>query len=143
MVKGWLKSAMDKDMRNSVRYANTARDIWEDLEERFEKGSAPRAFEIRRAVVLLRQEKVYVSSYYTKLKSLWDETMAISPLPRCVCNGCTCNISKQLADMKENEQLYDFLMGLDEEFNVVKSQILSSKPTPSLSRAYHMVSEDE
>ncbi|XP_019167830.1 PREDICTED: uncharacterized protein LOC109163537 [Ipomoea nil] len=107
MVKGWLKSAMDKDMRNSVRYANTARDIWEDLEERFGKGSAPRAFEIRRAVVLLQQEKASVSSYYTKLKSLWDETMAISPLPR------------------------------------LKSQILSSKPTPSLGRAYHMVSEDE
>nr|GLL24338.1 uncharacterized protein LOC109166102 [Ipomoea trifida] len=143
MVKGWLKSAMDRDMRNSIRYANTARDIWVDLEERFGKGSAPRAFEIRRAVVLLRQEKASISSYYTKLKSLWDEMMAISPLPKCVCSGCTCNISKQMADMKEKEQLYDFLMGLDEEFTAVKSQILCSKPTPSLGRAYHMVSEDE
>nr|GMC49225.1 retrovirus-related Pol polyprotein from transposon TNT 1-94 [Ipomoea batatas] len=143
MVKGWLKSAMDRDMRNSIRYANTARDIWVDLEERFGKGSAPRAFEIRRAVVLLRQEKASISSYYTKLKSLWDEMMAISPLPKCVCSGCTCNISKQMADMKEKEQLYDFLMGLDEEFTAVKSHILCSKPTPSLGRAYHMVSEDE
>nr|GMD15983.1 Integrase, catalytic core [Ipomoea batatas] len=143
MVKGWLKSAMDKDMRSSVRYANTARDIWEDLEERFGKGSAPRAFEIRRSVVLLKQEKASVSSYYAKLKSLWDEMMAISPLPRCVCSGCTCNISKQLVHMKEKEQLYDFLMGLGEEFSTVKSQILSAKPTPSLGRAYHMVSEDE
>ncbi|XP_019170537.1 PREDICTED: uncharacterized protein LOC109166102 [Ipomoea nil] len=143
MVKGWLKSAMDKDIRSSVRYANTARDIWEDLEERFGKGSAPRAFEIRRSVVLLKQENASVSSYYAKLKSLWDEMMAISPLPRCVCSGCTCNISKQLVDMKEKEQLYDFLMGLGEEFSTVKSQILSAKPTPSLGRAYHMVSEDE
>nr|GMD22766.1 Integrase, catalytic core [Ipomoea batatas] len=143
MVKGWLKSAMDKDMRSSVRYANTARDIWEDLEERFGKGSAPRAFEIRRSVVLLKQEKASVSSYYAKLKSLWDEMMAISPLPRCVCSGCTCNISKQLVHMKEKEQLYDFLMGLGEEFSTVKSQILSAKPTPSLGHAYHMVSEDE
>nr|GLL33741.1 uncharacterized protein LOC109163537 [Ipomoea trifida] len=143
MVKGWLKSAMDRDMRNSIRYANTARDIWVDLEERFGKGSAPRAFEIRRAVVLLRQEKASISSYYTKLKSLWDEMMAISPLPKCVCSGCTCNISKQMADMKEKEQLYDFLMGLDEEFTAVKSQILCSKPMSSLGRAYHMVSKDE
>nr|GMC62960.1 Integrase, catalytic core [Ipomoea batatas] len=84
-----------------------------------------------------------VSTYYTKLKSLWDEMMAISPLPKCVCRGCTCNISKQLVDMKEKEQLYDFLMGLDDEFADVKSQILSSKPTPSIGRAYHMTSEDE
>ncbi|XP_031106230.1 uncharacterized protein LOC116010873 [Ipomoea triloba] len=104
---------MDKDMRSSIRYANTARDIWEDLEERFGKGSAPRAFEIRRSVVFLKQEKASVSSYYAKLKSLWDEMMDISPLPRC------------------------------EEFSTVKSQILSAKPIPSLGRAYHMVSEDE
>ncbi|XP_031127698.1 uncharacterized protein LOC116029795 [Ipomoea triloba] len=143
MVKGWLKNAMERDMRNSVRYANTASDIWVDLEERFGKGSAPRAFEIRRAVVLLQQEKAPVSTYYTKLKSLWDEMMVISPLPKCVCRGCTCNISKQLVEMKEKEQLYDFFMGLDDEFAAVKSQILSSKPTPSIGRAYHMTSEDE
>ncbi|KAJ1412400.1 Integrase, catalytic core [Sesbania bispinosa] len=27
MVKGWLKSAMDKEVRSSVRYATTAREI--------------------------------------------------------------------------------------------------------------------
>nr|GLL21846.1 uncharacterized protein LOC109166102 [Ipomoea trifida] len=142
-LDGWLKSDMDKDMRSSVRYANTGRDIWEDLEERYGKRSASRAFEIRRSVVLLKQEKASVSSYYAKLKSLWDEMMDILPLPRCVCSGCTCNISKQLVNMKEKEQLYEFLTGLGEEFSTVKSQIHSAKPTPNLGRAYHMVSEDE
>ncbi|OMO75305.1 Integrase, catalytic core [Corchorus capsularis] len=71
MVKGWLKSAMGKDVRGSVRYASTAREIWVDLEERFGKGSDPRAYEIRRAVTLLRQEKMSVSSYYTKLKGFY------------------------------------------------------------------------
>nr|GLL16801.1 uncharacterized protein LOC109166102 [Ipomoea trifida] len=95
MVKGWLKSAMDKDIRGSVRFAITARDIWRDLEERFGKES------------------------------------------------CKCNLSKKYAELREKEQLYDFLMGLDEEFNTVKSQILSTRPIPSLGVAYHMVSEDE
>nr|GMD88297.1 Integrase, catalytic core [Ipomoea batatas] len=36
------------------------------------------------------------------------------------------------AMVQEKEQLYDFLMGLDDEFAAVKSQILSSKRTPSL-----------
>ncbi|OMO87137.1 Integrase, catalytic core [Corchorus capsularis] len=143
MVKGWLKSAMGKDVRGSVRYASTAREIWVDLEERFGKGSDPRAYEIRRAVTLLRQEKMSVSSYYTKLKGLWDEMQSIFPLLKCVCNGCKCNISKQLVDMREKEQLYDFLMGLDDEFGIVKTQILSTKPTPGLGHAYHLVAEDE
>nr|GMD32850.1 Integrase, catalytic core [Ipomoea batatas] len=143
MVKGWLKSAMDKDIRGSVRFAITARDIWRDLEERFGKESAPRAFEIRRAVTLLRQDKATVSTYYTKLKSLWDEMNCTAPLPMCNCQGCKCNLSKKYAELHEKEQLYDFLMGLDEEFNTVKSQILSTRPIPSLGVAYHMVSEDE
>nr|GMD06150.1 Integrase, catalytic core [Ipomoea batatas] len=54
----------------------------------------------------MQQEKAPVSTYYTKLKSLWDEMMAISPLPK------------------------------------LKSQILSSKPTPNIGQAYHMTSED-
>lgn len=91
----------------------------------------------------MKKEKASISTYYAKLKSLWDEMIAISPLPRCVYSGCSCNISKQLVDKKEKEQLYGFLMGLGEEFSTVKSQILSAKPTLSLGRAYHMVFEDE
>lgn len=34
-------------------------------------------------------------------------------------------------------------MGLDESFGTVKTQILTTKPTPTLGSAYHMVSEDE
>ncbi|KAL0303371.1 UNVERIFIED_CONTAM: hypothetical protein Sradi_6205200 [Sesamum radiatum] len=44
--------------------------------------------------------------------------------------------------MRERDQLYDFLMGLD-SFGTVKTQILSTKPTPSLGSAYHLVAEDE
>lgn len=35
-----------------------------------------------------------------------------------------------MTNLRENEWLYDFLMGLNEEFNVVKTQILSSSSVP-------------
>ncbi|KAD4585473.1 hypothetical protein E3N88_23074 [Mikania micrantha] len=34
-------------------------------------------------------------------------------------------------------------MGIDEEFSVIKTQILAMKPTPGLGAAYHLVAEDE
>lgn len=34
-------------------------------------------------------------------------------------------------------------MGLDSEFSVIRTQILATKPTPSLGTAYHLVAEDE
>ena len=46
-------------------------------------------------------------------------------------------------EMRERDQLYDFLMGLDDTFGTVKTQILSTKSTPSLGNAYHLVAEDE
>ena len=40
LIKGWLTTAMEKDIRNSVKYAATAKEIWDDLEERFGKDPA-------------------------------------------------------------------------------------------------------
>ncbi|GKB09683.1 putative RNA-directed DNA polymerase [Tanacetum coccineum] len=50
MIKGWLHTAMEKEIRSSVKYAMTAREIWVDLKERFGKVSAPRAYELKRSL---------------------------------------------------------------------------------------------
>ncbi|KAI3723909.1 hypothetical protein L2E82_35671 [Cichorium intybus] len=143
MVRGWLVSAMEKEIKSSVKYAITARDIWLDLQERFGKENAPRAYELRRIVTTIRQEDMSVSAYYTKLRGVWDEIHSINPIPTCSCQGCKCEISKEFAKMREKERLYDFLMGLNEEYGAVKTQILSTSPLPSLGIAYHLVSQDE
>ena len=50
MIKGWLTTAMEKEIRNSVKYAKTATEIWQDLKERFGKESAPKAYELKQAM---------------------------------------------------------------------------------------------
>jgi len=143
MIKGWLTTAMEKEIRGSVKYANSASEIWKDLKERFGKESAPRAYELKQAISNTRQEGMTVSAYYTKLRGLWDEMQSFFPAPVCKCNGCTCGIGKSLRELKEKEQLYEFLMGLDGEFSIIRTQILATKPIPSLGNAYHLVAEDE
>lgn len=96
MVKGWLKSGMDKEVRRSVRCASTAREIWVDLEERFAKGNAPRIYKLQRAITLLIQEKNSVPAYFTKLKGLWDEIQSLSPWPKCSCEECKCDVQKRI-----------------------------------------------
>ncbi|CAH9084424.1 unnamed protein product [Cuscuta epithymum] len=143
MIKGWLTTAMEKDIRNSVKYAESAKEIWDDLKERFGKENAPRTYELKRELTLIRQEKATVPAYYTRLRGLWDEIQSVSPTPKCSCGLCICEIGKRLQKAREREQLYEFLMGLDEAFNTVRSQILTTKPAPTLGAAYHMVAEDE
>ncbi|KAJ0581372.1 putative RNA-directed DNA polymerase [Helianthus annuus] len=84
-----------------------------------------------------------VSAYYTKLRGLWDEMQSFLPTPKCKCNGCTCGLGKSLRELREKEQLYEFLMGLDGDFSVIRTQILTTKPITSLGNAYHLVAEDE
>ncbi|XP_071695685.1 uncharacterized protein [Rutidosis leptorrhynchoides] len=101
MVRGWLVSAMEKEIKSSVKYAVTARDIWVDLEERFGKENAPRVYELRRTITMIRQENLIVSSYYTKLRGVWDEIQSVSPIPTCKCNGCTCDLAKEIVTMRD------------------------------------------
>ncbi|KAK1440796.1 hypothetical protein QVD17_06628 [Tagetes erecta] len=143
MIKGWLTTAMEKDIRNSVKYANTASDMWSDLKERFGKQSAPRAYELKQTLNNTRQDGSSVSAYYTRLRALWDEIQSVFPALRCSCSGCSCNVGKKLLEQKDKERVYEFLMGLDGEFSVIRTQILAMNPTPSLGTAYHLVAEDE
>ncbi|XP_071739001.1 uncharacterized protein [Rutidosis leptorrhynchoides] len=143
MVRGWLVSSMVKEIKNSVKYTATARDIWVDLEERFGKENAPRAYELRRTLTAIHQGNMSISAYYTKLRGVWDEIQSVTIMPTCSCNLCTCDIGKAIGIMRDKERLYDFLMGLNEEYNAIRTQILSSTPIPSVGAAFHLVSQDE
>ncbi|GJZ33720.1 putative RNA-directed DNA polymerase [Tanacetum coccineum] len=96
-----------------------------------------------KAISNTKQEGMTVSAYYIKLRGLWDEMKSFLPIPICKCKGCTCDIGKSLRELKEKEQLYEFLMGLDGEFSIIRTQILATKPIASLGNAYHLVAEDE
>ncbi|KAJ9557773.1 hypothetical protein OSB04_012387 [Centaurea solstitialis] len=102
-----------------------------DLKERFGKESASRAYELKQ-IAATHQEGNSVSTYYTRLRSLWDEFHSIFTFPCCSRNKCTCELGKKITAHLEKQQLYEFLMGLDNDFNVTRTQILATKPVPAL-----------
>lgn len=83
MVRGWLVSSTEKEIKSNVKYVIKAHDIWVDLEERFGKENAPRDYELKHTVTAIHQEGMTVSAYYTKLRRAWDKIQAISQLPTC------------------------------------------------------------
>ncbi|XP_023764037.1 uncharacterized protein LOC111912534 [Lactuca sativa] len=143
MIKGWLTTAMEREIRTSVRYANTSSEIWPYLEERFEKEGVTRAYELKKTLYVTRHDGSSVSNYYTKLRSIWDELQMVLPTPRFTYEGCNSGISKQLNELREKERTYEFLMGLDKDFAVIRTQVLAMKLTPSIGTVYHLLAEDE
>lgn len=80
-----------------------------------------------------------VTSYFTKLRGIW---VRFNPF-HCNSDVRVESARATLEEDKEKEHVYEFLMGLNEEFGTVRTQILNIKPMPTLGAVYRVVAEDE
>jgi hypothetical protein len=140
MVMAWIINAVDPVLHGSISHASTAKDIWEDLEERFAQTNAPRIHQLWRMLCLMEYESdMTVTEYYTKFKSLLDELGELQPLPEC-----TCGASKEIMQREGDQQVHLFLGSLNNErFEHVKAAVLNTDPLPSLRRVFNHVLREE
>ncbi|CAE5958145.1 unnamed protein product [Arabidopsis arenosa] len=139
LVKYWLTNLMCEKLVKSVLYAKTAHQAWENLRLRFVPCVDSKIYELRRRLVTLRQGGDSVAEYFGKLSKVWMELSEYDPVPECKCGGCNCESTKRAQEAREKEQRYEFLMGLNQGFEVVTTRIMFQKPPPSLYEAYNMV----
>ncbi|KAL2245674.1 UNVERIFIED_CONTAM: hypothetical protein Sindi_2835600 [Sesamum indicum] len=131
MVTCWILNSISKEIVESFLYATTARELWVELETRFGQRNGPMIYRLNREIYSTIQGTMTVSAYFSRLKRLWDELSCLNPLPQC-----SCGASKAIDG---EDHLMQFLMGLSDDFDSVRSQILMLEPLPSVSKAYGMV----
>lgn len=85
-----------------MNYSERADELCADLKERFLVGNGPRKYELKAALANCKQGGDLVNAYYNCLKKIWDELQHYIQLPT----------SKATA--KEEEQVYQFLIGLND-----------------------------
>nr|XP_010321191.1 uncharacterized protein LOC104647469 [Solanum lycopersicum] len=93
-------------LHKCVIYATSAKAVWKDLRERFDK-------------------------------NLLDEFASIIP------PSCNCPTSKNFTMHLEKHKLVQFLMGLNENYDQSRGQVLIVEPTPTINKAYAMLIERE
>ncbi|XP_059290878.1 uncharacterized protein LOC132044419 [Lycium ferocissimum] len=142
MVLSWLLNSLSKEIAESVLYSVSAKDLWRDLEERFGQANGAKLFQIQKDLNAVTQGNTSVSTYLTKMKSLWDELDALNTFSACVCT-CICGAKEKRHKAHQDERLLQFLMGLNDVFIGVRSNILLSSPLPSIGQAYSLVVQDE
>ncbi|KAL2232981.1 UNVERIFIED_CONTAM: hypothetical protein Sindi_1478100 [Sesamum indicum] len=120
-------------------YTNTSRALWKELENRYGHSNGLIEYQLKKELGATVQGAMSLSTYFSKLMRLWDELTCITPTPNYTCGNCTCGASKESAKIKENDQLIQFLMGLNEAYDNVRSQILVMDPKPDINKAYSMV----
>ncbi|XP_073302959.1 uncharacterized protein [Primulina huaijiensis] len=138
MVLSWILNAVHPDIAESIIYAESALDVWNDLYDRFSQGNDARVFEIRREIVEHRQGHQSVSIYYTKLKALWDELGSYHDPIACHCGGV-----KGLLEREEKEKVMQFLMGLNDSFSTIRGSILLMNPLPDTRKVHALILQHE
>ncbi|XP_030963776.1 eukaryotic translation initiation factor 4G-like [Quercus lobata] len=138
MVLSWIYNSVNKNIKSSVTYNETARQVWLDLKHRFDQGNAARIYSLQKAISHISQNNLLVSDYFTNFKTLSDELMNCDPLPEC-----SCGAMRILTEKFEKDCVMKFLMGLNENYAAIRTQVLMADPMPDLNKVYSMVLHEE
>jgi hypothetical protein len=137
-------NSVSESIAQSVVFLENAIDIWNDLRERFSQGDLIRISELQQEIYSLRQDNRSVSEFYSELKQLWEELELYLPIPQCTCrNRCTCEAMRSARNNHTLMHTIRFLTGLNDQFSVVKSQILLIDPLPQMNKVFSMVLQHE
>ena len=138
MVTLWIINSVSKDIANSLMYITTAVGIWTNLRNHFRHSNAPRVFQLKKHLITLQQGALDINTYYTRFKVLWEELKNFQPLPAFHCGDL-----QALLEYQQQENVIQFLMGLNDSYAQTRGQILMMEPLPPLSKVFALVIQEE
>ncbi|QHO11483.1 Retrovirus-related Pol polyprotein [Arachis hypogaea] len=83
-------------------------------------------------------------SYFTKLKSIWEELEDLLPIP-VACAGSfsfVCGL-KTMNGYRDDTFVVRFLRGLNDQYSVVRSNLMMMKPLPTVDAAFASLLQQE
>jgi len=143
LVQSWVINSVSDSIAQTIVFCDIALEIWIDLKERFSKIDRICIANLRSSINNLKKGAKSVLDYFTEMNSLWEELSSHRPIPSYVCiHSCRCEAS-HVKTHRNEDQIMEFLTGLNEQFSVVKTKILLLDPLPSLSKVYSLVIQEE
>ena len=126
MILSWLWDSMDATISDTCMFLATAKDIWDFMSRTYSKANDDaQVYEIKIKTAATKQGSKSVTEYATFLQSLWQDLDHYRVLKtKCVADATL------LKNFIEKDRLYDFLAGLNPDFDHVRVQILGKDDTP-------------
>ncbi|KAG8660311.1 hypothetical protein MANES_02G144450v8 [Manihot esculenta] len=122
-VASWILNAISKQIVEAFIYTKY-----------YGESNRPLLFQIKRDICSLTQDNLAANVYFIRLKKMWDELTCLRSFPSCTCGACACGAAKAVAAVENEDRLIQFFMGLNENYEHVKSQILIMDPLPSVNK---------
>jgi len=139
MVMSWLWNSMLTEISDSIMFLSTAKEIWDAVKETYSKvHDAARIYEIKTKLSAAKHGARPVTEYSNFLQGLWQEMDHY----QCIQMSCKDD-AVILKRFIEKERIYDFLAGLNAEFDSVRVQILGKEDLPSLNETMAIIRTEE
>ncbi|CAM8951616.1 unnamed protein product [Rhodiola kirilowii] len=142
VVLTWILNSVSKEIAASLVHSGNCMVAWQDLSSRFAGSVDSSLFSVQQAIAECMQNGASVASYYGKLIQLWGDEDALMAEETCTL-GAACVATKCALNRKMKNRVMKLLMGVDEGYTTVRSQLLHMKPGPTLQEAYNMLVREE
>ncbi|GJW54705.1 ribonuclease H-like domain-containing protein [Tanacetum coccineum] len=144
MVLTWIMHVVSQDVYMGLVYSENVGIVWKEFKETYDKVDGSVVYNLLQKINTIKQGGSSVADYYHRLNSLWREFDALTKLPKCNCEvKCSCDASKELGLHQQLMKLMQFLMGLDDCYQPIRSSLLTRDPLPKVKDDYNVVSREE
>lgn len=137
LVLSWITNTVSKVIFGGIIYASGASTVRTDLKEQFDKINGSRIFSLHREIGCLTQGNNTISAYFCKLKQLWVSIQLV------ILPSWECDTAKKYLEHEQEQRLLQFLMGLNDSYMNVRSQILMMNPLPTVGQTFSLLSHEE
>ncbi|XP_071704401.1 uncharacterized protein [Rutidosis leptorrhynchoides] len=134
VVLSWILGSISEELYLGQIFSTVASEIWLELKETYDRVDGAMVFNLHQKINSLTQNGSSLSEYYHTLNSLWKQFDAMVEIP---------DNSDELKSHHQMIKLMQFLMGLDDSYHSLRSNILTTEPLPSVKTAYSLISREE
>ncbi|KAJ0830242.1 putative RNA-directed DNA polymerase [Helianthus annuus] len=138
VVLTWLLNSVSEELFLGQVFSSTASEVWEDLKETYDKVDGSVVYDLFKRINCISQNGSSVADYYNRLTTMWKQFDAMLKLPTC-----SCKAAKDYNDFSMLIKLMQFLMGLDDVYQPVRTNLLTREVFPSVKVAFSVVSREE
>ncbi|CAM8878028.1 unnamed protein product [Rhodiola kirilowii] len=142
VIHSWLINSVSKEIASSLVHSVDCIQAWQELQMQFGSSNALALANVHKEIAVLTQGDMSVASYFGKLRKLWGDKESLDEEDLCTL-GLACKSTKTMMLRKERNKNIKFLMGLNDAYIPIWTQILAMRPLPKIIEAYGLIITEE
>lgn len=139
LIMSWLINSMEPTIGKLYLFLPTAKDVWDAVRDCYsDLENSSQIYDLKTRLWQSKQGDRDVTTYYNIMVTLWQE------LDQCYEDDWKDpSDATKFQKREENDRVYMFLAGLNQELDEVRGRILGRKPLPSMREVFSEVRREE